>query len=291
MYRRTGRGRLLLLVFLGLCIVLITLDFRQGEGGALDKAREISSAVVEPIQRGFTKVFRPVGDFFSSVGELGSLRAENARLKAELETIENQISEAETIAEENSHLRELFELDESWVSMDKVTAEVINKVPSNYRWIVEINKGSDDGVRPDMAVITADGLAGKVTRVDGNSSTVVTLVDPTAGAASAKIVGAGFIASVSGNGVGEPLSLELVDPDIDVNVDDEVVTSSYNGGIYPPNIPIGRVSFVNANTAALEQDIDVEPYVDFQSIDFVQVLLESGPKLETPAEQTRTNRR
>jgi rod shape-determining protein MreC len=291
MYRRTGRGRLLLLVFLGLCIVLITLDFRQGEGGALDKAREISSAVVEPIQRGFTKVFRPVGDFFSSIGELGSLRAENARLKAELETIENHISEAETIAAENSRLRELFELDESWVSMDKVTAEVINKVPSNYRWIVEINKGSDDGVRPDMAVITADGLAGKVTGVDGNSATVVTLVDPTAGAASAKIVGAGFIASVSGNGVGEPLSLELVDPDIDVNVGDEVLTSSYNGGIYPPNIPIGQVSFVNANTAALEQDIDVEPYVDFQSIDFVQVLLESGPKIETPAEQSRTNRR
>jgi rod shape-determining protein MreC len=259
MYRRTGRGRLLLLVFLGLCIVLITLDFRQGEGGPIDKAREISSAIVEPIQRGFTKVFRPVGDFFSSIGELGSLR-------------------------------ELFALDESWASMDKLTAEVINRVPSNYRWIVEINKGADDGVRPDMAVITEDGLAGKVTRVDGNSSTVLLLID-SQGAASAKIEGAGFIASISGNGVGEPLSLELVDPDVNVDVGDQVLTSSYNGGIYPPNIPIGEVTFVNANTAALQQDIDVEPYVDFQSLDFVQVLLESGPKLEIDDEPTRNKRK
>jgi rod shape-determining protein MreC len=284
MYRRTGRGRLLLLVFLGLCIVLITIDFRQGEGGPLDKAREISSAVVEPIQRGFTKVFRPVGDFFSSIGELGSLRAENARLESELQTVETQIGEAETIADENARLRALFELDESWASMDKVTAEVINRVPSNYRWIVEINKGADAGVRPDMAVITGDGLAGKVTRVDGNSSTVLLLIDSTGGA-SAKIEGAGFIASIKGNGVGEPMSLELVDPDLEVRVGDEVLTSSYNGGIFPPNIPIGRVTFVNANTAALEQDVDVEPYVDFQSIDFVQVLLESGPRLEDETPQ------
>jgi rod shape-determining protein MreC len=290
MYRRTGRGRLLLLVFLGLCIVLITLDFRQGEGGPIDKAREISSAIVEPIQRGFTKVFRPVGDFFSSIGELGSLRAENARLESALSAAENQVDEAETIAAENARLRELFALDESWASMDKVTAEVINRVPSNYRWIVEINKGAEDGVRPDMAVITEDGLAGKVTRVDGNSSTVLLLID-SQGAASAKIEGAGFIASISGNGVGEPLSLELVDPDVNVDVGDQVLTSSYNGGIYPPNIPIGEVTFVNANTAALQQDIDVEPYVDFQSIDFVQVLLESGPKLEIDDEPTRTKRK
>jgi rod shape-determining protein MreC len=279
MYRRTGRGRLLLLVFLGLCIVLITLDFRQGENGPIDKAREISSAVVEPIQRGFTKVFRPVGNFFSSVGELGSLRGENARLKSELESTQTQIDEAETIADENARLRELFELDESWASMDKVTAEVINRIPSNYKWIVEIDKGSDDGIRPDMSVITADGLAGKVTQVTGDSATVLLLIDPT-GSASAKIKGAGFTASIKGHGVGEPLSLELVDPEVRVNEGDEVLTSSYNGGIYPPNIPIGRVTFVNANTAALEQDIDVEPYVDFQSLDFVQVLLETGPKLD-----------
>jgi rod shape-determining protein MreC len=278
----------LLLVFLGLCIGLITLDFRQGEGGPLDKAREISSAIVEPIQRGFTTVFRPVGNFFSSIGELGSLRADNTRLEATLEDIQNEIQEAKTIADENERLRETLELDESWASMERVTAEVIQRVPSNFKWIVTIDKGADVGIRPDMAVITVKGLAGKVIRVFEDSATVLLLIDPT-GAASAKIDGAGFIASVEGHGVGEPLSMEFVDPEAEVNVGDQVVTSSYNGGIYPPNIPIGVVIRVNANTAALQQDIDVAPYVDFQSVDFVQVLLESGPKIEDDQSSQEAN--
>ena len=74
MFRRPGRGRLLLLVFLAMSVVLITLDFRQGEGGPLDTARDVVGSVVAPIQRGFTTVFRPIGDFFSSGMGGGNLR-------------------------------------------------------------------------------------------------------------------------------------------------------------------------------------------------------------------------
>jgi rod shape-determining protein MreC len=279
MYRRTGRGRVVLIVLLGLCIVLITLDFRQGEGGALDRARDISSAIVDPIQRGFTAVFRPVGDFFSSVGELGSLRAKNDQLEAELEQTRTQIDEAASIAEENAELRAELGLDESWVSMDTVAAEVINKVTSNYQWRVRIDKGTDDGVRPDMAVIDADGLVGKILAAEEHSATILLLVDPE-GEAAAKTKGGRFTGSVAGQGSGEPLAFQFVDPEADVVVGDEVLTSYYNGGIFPPNIPIGRVIDVAAPSGALEQDIDVDPYVDFQALDFVQVLLESGPKLD-----------
>jgi rod shape-determining protein MreC len=279
MYRRTGRGRVVLIVLLGLCIVLITLDFRQGEGGALERARDISSAIVDPIQRGFTAVFRPVGDFFSSLGELSSLRSRNAELENELDAAQRQINEADAIADENARLRDELELSESWVSMDRVAAEVINKVTSNFHWRVRIDKGTADGVRPDMAVIDSDGLVGKILAVEENSATVLLLIDPE-GAAAAKTEDGEFTGSVAGAGSGEPLAFRFVDPQVEVDVGDEVLTSYYNGGIFPPNIPIGRVIDVAAPSAALEQDIDVDPYVDFQALDFVQVLLESGPKLD-----------
>jgi rod shape-determining protein MreC len=162
--------------------------------------------------------------------------------------------------------------------MDRVAAEVIYKAPSNYKWIVKVDKGRTDGILPDMAVITADGLAGKVTRATEDSSTVLLLIDPT-GAAAAKTEDGRTSGLVSGNGAGEPLSFELVDANAKVSVGDEVLTSSYNQGIFPPNIPVGRVTFVGAESAALEKDIEVEPFTDFQSLDFVQILLESGPKL------------
>jgi len=280
MYRRTGRGRVLLVALLGVSIVLITLDFRQGDGGPLDRARDISSAVVDPIQRGFTAVFRPVGNFFSSVGELSSLRSRNTELEAELEAVRQQVEQAEAIAEENAQLRADAELDESWVSMDRLTAEVINKASSNFRWIVRINKGRTDGVRPDMAVVDADGLVGKILSADESSASVLLLIDPN-GAAAAKTAGGKFTGSVNGHGSGEPLSFEFVDPEADIEVGDEVLTSYYNDGIFPPNIPIGQVIDIDAPSAALRPDVAVDPYVDFQALDFVQVLLESGPLLAT----------
>lgn len=279
MYRRTGKGRLMLVVFLGLCIVLITLDFRQGEGGPLDRARDLSSAIVDPVQRGFTAVFRPVGDFISNVGELSGLRSRNTELEALVEQYEEQIQEAESVADENESLRDFLELDEAYPTMERVTAEVISKSPSNYKWLVKVDKGREDGVLPDMAVIDPDGLVGKIIASRDNSSTVLLLIDPD-GAAAAKSDDGEARGLVQGNGAGEPLTFEFVDSSSDVVPGEEVLTSSYNRGIFPPNIPIGRVSFVSAETAALERNIDVEPYVDFQSLDFVQVLLESGPKID-----------
>src|SRR5688572_5464179 len=130
MYRRNGRGRLLLLVFIALSIIVITLDFRQGEGGPLVRAKEISVAVVAPIQRGLTTVFRPVGNFFASIGELGSLRTDNAELKDRLELMEQEVKEAEAFQSEFAALTRLMELDAPWTSGDFVNAQVIG----SSRW-------------------------------------------------------------------------------------------------------------------------------------------------------------
>lgn len=274
--RRGGRGRLVLLVFLTLSVGLITLDFRENEGGVIEGAKDLSAAVVEPVQRGFAAVFRPVGNFFSSMGELGSLRSENARLEAELEDLRADSQEAEAILDENERMRAELELDESWASMERVAAEVFNKEPHNYGWAYTIDKGTADGVRRDMTVINALGLVGKIVHVDDHSSTVLLAIDPKSGV-SAKIEGKGFSGSITGEGAGERLILEFIPIDADVEPGDKIVTS-YLGGTFPPNIPIGFVSTVEGDAAGTEQVITVEPYVDFTSIDFVQVLLESGPR-------------
>lgn len=278
MYRRTGRGRLLLLAFLALSIVVITLDFRQDAGGPLDRAKDISSAIVTPIQRGLTAVVEPVGNFFSSLGELSSLRADNAELRNELEEMEQRVTEAEAILSENERLNDLQGLDESYPTMERLSARVIGRPPSNYKWAITIDKGREDGIRADMAVIDPDGLVGKVIRVEADVSTVLLLIDPQAGA-KARLDGEAVAGAIRGNGASEALSLVDVDTDADVSVGDEIVTAGYDNGIFPPNIPIGTVSLVERQEAALEQDIDVDPYVDFATLDFVQVITETGKRI------------
>ncbi len=277
MYRRTGRGRVLLFAFLALSILVITLDFRQDAGGPLDRAKDISSAIVTPIQRGITAVFEPVGGFFSSLAELSNLREENGALRNQVEEMEQRVTEAESILAENERLLQLQELDESYPTMERVSARVIGRPPANYKWAVTIDKGTRDGIEVDMAVIDPDGLVGKIIRAYPDTATILLLIDPEANA-KARIKGEGFAGAVGGNGASEMLSLAFIDTEADVEVGDEVVTAGYDQGIFPPSIPVGTVAAVESEEAALEQEIAVDPYVDFTTLDFVQVITESGKK-------------
>jgi len=276
MYRRSGRGRVLLLVFLALSILVITLDYRQGDEGPLKRARDISVAIVAPIQRGITAVFRPVGDFFSSIGEIADLKEKNSELEDELEVVESQVDEARELADENDQLTRLLDLQKTWSAMDTVAAQVIGKVSSNYKWALFINKGRADGIRADMAVVHADGLVGKVVKADSHTSTILLLIDPQA-AAGARVEAGRDTGVATGNGISEALSLELIDPNSEVSVYDEVKTSGYDRSIFPPGIPIGVVTEVVTGGGDVEQRIDVEPFVDFTALDYVLVLLETGP--------------
>ena len=278
MYRRAGRGRLFLLAFLALSIVVITLDFRQSPEGPLERAKDISSAIVAPIQRGIATVFRPIGNFFSSIGDLTNLRSENQELSRDVDELEKELTEARSLEDDYTHLQEFFELDEPWTQMDTVTASVIARSPSNYKWAWIVDKGRGDGIKSDMSVITPDGLVGKVIRVSSDTSTIIGIIDPQ-GAARARIVEKGFAGTIRGNGGDEALSMEFIEPAADVEIGDEVVTSGHDLGIFPPSIPIGEVVGVEGREAALDQEIAVEPWVDFTKLDFVQVLLESGPVL------------
>lgn len=272
MYRRNGRGRLLLLVFIALSIIVITLDFRQGEGGPLTRAKEISVAIVAPIQRGLTTIFRPVGNFFASIGELGSLRSDNAELKSRVEIMEQEVKEADALKEDFEALTELMELDAPYTAGEFVNAQVIGSSPSNYRWARFIDKGSEDGIRRNMAVINADGLVGKVISVTKGNALVLLLIDPKA-AAGARIEDRRDTGKIQGNGEDQGLSLELIGSNSEVFEADEVVTSGQDD-VFPAGIPIGLIDQITGDIRRPDQQIVVEPWVDFTALDYVRVLLD-----------------
>jgi rod shape-determining protein MreC len=280
MYRRPGRGRVLLLVCLALSLLLITLDFRQNRGGVIRRAKDLAVAIVTPIQRGFTAVTQPVGDFFGAISDLADIRSRNRVLESRLQQLQAAVRESETLKEQNARLTEMLDLEKAWQSMDRTTAQVISKAPSNYQWAVVIGKGRADGIRPDMAVIDPDGLVGKVIRADRNQATVLLLIDPDA-AAGARIRGEQDTGVVRGRGSVEDLALQMVSPDADVSVGDEVVTSGYNGGIFPPGIPIGVVTEVGPVDAGLERNVRVRAAASFPAPEYVTILLETGDRVRS----------
>ena len=279
MFRRPGRGRFLLAAFLVLSIGVITLDFQTEGEGPLDKARDVASNVVAPIQRGVSVVVRPVRNFFASLGDLGDLRSENARLKERLDSLEVKSERADAIEEENAELRKTLGLEAPWFKGRALAVEVISSQPANYKWAVTVSKGEDDGIKSNMAVVDGSqrGLVGKtVEPISDDTATVLLLVDPR-GAAKAKIKGVKDTGTVSGNGGGVDLSMEYVEPTANVKEGALVSTETYDGGVFPPNIPIGTVSDVTGDEAGLSQEIDVAPAIDFEDLQTLLVLLDTGP--------------
>jgi rod shape-determining protein MreC len=277
MLRRRGRGRLLLLVFIALSILVITLDY-QGASGPLEGVKDFSQAVLAPIQRGLSSVTRPVGNFFSSIGELADLREENEDLNAEVGALRAEVEQARELTDENVELRDHLELDEPWFAQDRVAAQVIADAPGNFRWAVIIDKGKANGLKTDMAVVNPDGLVGKIVQADSHQATVLLLVDPKLGAAAAAGE-EGVEGLVSGNGGGRDLSLELIAKGEDLEPADRVITSNFNQGIYPRGIPIGEISEIGGDVRAGELQVRVDPYVDFGDLNFLTVLLETGRQI------------
>ena len=276
MYRKSTRHRLALAALLAATATVVTLDFRESAGGPLHRAQDMAISIVAPLQDGMGQVFGPVGSFLSDLGSIGGLKEENARLESELERLTAQQRRLPEIMRENERLKELVEVkDQDWAQGRTLAVRVIGDGPSNYEWTAFVNKGSADGIKKDMTVVSAQGLVGRTFFVAKNYSKVLLLIDPQHSVGS-RLTVSGETGVAAGRGLAD-LRMDLISPDVEISDGETVVTSGFNRGIYPGGIPIGRVTEVSRNADGLTKSARVEPVVNFTSLDTLLVLLDTGP--------------
>lgn len=269
MYQRR-RARVLLAALTLLALVLITVDFRSGEEGPLDRARGLVGAVLAPVQEGLTVLVRPVGDAVAAVGEIFRVRAENEELRRRLREAQSRNRSVTDLEREVGQLRELLgrARQGGW---EVVAARTIAFGPSNYKWTATIDVGSSRGIRRDMVVVDGDGLVGRVIQVGASSSRVLLAIDPNFSAA-ARVADAGEQGQISGRG-SDLMHFIPLDPEASVDLEDEIVTSAYDRGVFPPGIPVGAVETVVPHPSLLTTEVLVRPFVDFTRLDWVLVVL------------------
>jgi rod shape-determining protein MreC len=272
------RARLLLVLLVLTALVLVTVDFRAGEDGPLHRLRGVATTVFQPVQDGLVTVVRPVGELFGGVGDLFRIRAENAELRAQVEALRERRRSVTDLQRENEELRGLLGMRDLG-QLETVAARTVALGPSNFEWTITIDVGSDDGIRRDMPVVNGDGLVGRVIQVTPNASRVLLTIDPNFGAA-ARVARHGETGYIDGRG-GEPMVFRPLDPEIDIEVGDEIVTSSYQGGIFPGGLRIGTVSVVDDAANRLAREVQVQPYVDFTRLHHVLVVV-NAPVDEIP---------
>jgi len=267
------RARLLLALLIAVAIALITIDFRSGEDGGLDRLRGVTTAVLRPIQDGVGVLARPFGEGAGAISDLFSVRSENRELRARVAVLEERRRVFDDLERENAELRALMAIADR-TELDTVAARVVALAPSNFEWTITIDVGSNDGVERGMPVIDGDGLVGRVIQVTSDASRVLLAIDPSFSAA-AHGARNGEVGVLDGRG-GDPMVFRLLDPAAVVEVGDAVTTSSYQGGVFPAGIPIGTVSQVAEGGSPLTREVQVNPYVDFTRLQHVLVVFSTG---------------
>jgi rod shape-determining protein MreC len=271
-YQPGSRRRTILAMSVLTAVALITLDVRGS--GPISAVRSGARDVVDPITGAVDTLVSPVGDWIDGVTSAASLKDENARLRHRLDEARGQEAAARAATEENKALKKLMDLpfvDEA----NAVAAPVLEGPPSNFEFTVRIGKGLSDGVAVDMPVVTGAGLVGRVLEVSRDQATVLLLEDPSSGV-GVKVEKSGTTGVVRGRGDGGTVRLDFVDPGVEITEGEVVYTSGQQDSRFPGGIPVGTVSKVAKTRGGLQQDVLVEPLVDFSRLDYVKVLRPSS---------------
>ena len=267
MNRFIARHRKLLILLLLFTILfwLITVQVKNGRFPFLEKPVLAVSSFFERI---ITWPFKTVASLGKGYVFLVGTERENQRLKEELDrlTIENAVTNELLL--ENERLREALNF-KKLNPPSSVVVQVIGKELSPASSTITINKGSDDGIGKDMAVITPAGVAGKVQAVLANTSKVILLTDP-GSALAVRVQRNREEGLLEGKLVN--CALKYVSYYADIQEGDLLVTSGLDG-IYPKGLAVARVVKVSKHEAIAFQTVVAEPAVRFPRLEEALVLL------------------
>ena len=256
--------------FLGLILLLILLLLLARSCGNSETASKLEGVAQES-----KAPVAAIGDFFGNIFDFSTKKS----LQAEIDELNQQLAELKTnsqissdVEAENEKLRELLDLKNSYqTGWETVAAEVIGREADNWYEKLTINKGSKDGITENMAVVDQNGLVGKIVNVTEKTSEVQMMID--SGASLGGMLQKSSIEGVlQGIGGGKGLiTMTKLPYNADIQLNDVVVTSG-TGGVFPAGLLVGTVVKVNTSSDGLSKEAIIEPYCDFDDIQFVLVI-------------------
>jgi len=241
----------------------------------LDPVENLTLNVTAPVQRGLQSATRPVADWVNNLTDAGSLSSENKRLRDENERLQAELARAREDAIAQQQTSDLDAVRRQFPQDTFLDAGVVGRESSGLRALIAIDRGSRDGVRDGMIVVSEGrSLVGTVSRVFDDYAWVTLITDPKS-AVSAMVQESRAQGVVAGNYDGS-LNMEFVGQGAPVKKGDFVVTSGIGGG-YPPGVVIGRVSGVDNTEQDLFQTVKVDHLAALSDLERVLVLTSFTP--------------
>lgn len=223
-------------------------------------------------------------NFLAAPQDINRLRQRNTELEAEVSRLQAEIISLKQQIDETRVLSALVDFARRNPEYRYVAASVIGVYPSPFLQYVIINRGSDDGLRRGMPVVTSQGLVGRVAAVTAGAARIQLITDP-ASSINVLIEPSRAQAVLKGTITGD-IALDMIPQSANLQPGDLVLTSGL-GGNYPPEILIGQITGVRSRDNDLFKQASVESVVDFKQLDIVLVItnfrpIDSSPLVPTP---------
>ena len=235
--------------------------------------REFAAKIILPVQDGMNHVGGWFSDKADDLKELRDLQKENYKLKAENDELRMQNAILSQWEPELKRLRELLELSDVYSDYPKVAARVIGKETGNWFSIFTIDKGSKDGLKVGMNVISDGGLVGSVTYVGENYAKITSIINDDANV-SAKFSSTSDVCIVHCDlKQYDNKMLRVTDISLSANVKEgDMLLTSHISDKYVSGILIGYVSGIEDDGNKLTKSAWVTPIVDFSQLEEVLVI-------------------
>lgn len=271
-----------------LCLVFMMLSYTlEFQGGPLGT---VSGYLFVPIQKGINYVGWYLSDRADNLQDLRRVMAEKEELQLLVDQLTIENSQLMREKYELEDLRALYELDRSYSDYSKVAANVIGKDSGNWFHSFIIDKGSDDGIKVDMNVLSGSGLVGIVTKVGADWALVRAIIDDTSNV-SAMILSTADNCMVSGDlkqmSKGVITISQLKDSDDQVTSGSKVVTSQVSDK-YHPGLLIGYVKELSMDSNNLTKSGTLTPAVDFEHLRSVLVITDQKRQVDPQTAEEET---
>ncbi len=228
-----------------------------------------------PIQSALTDVARGAASLVAAIGEIDELRRENAALEQENQRLTAENARGAEFRRENELLTALLQL-RNGLDYETVAAEIIGREATEFRRVVSIDAGTDDGVTAGSVVIAAGGaLVGRVIEAGSTYANVLLISDT-----SSTVIGQDTVNAATGEVIGAltaPLVMQNIDSTVRLQLGEEIVTAGIElaSGVrspFPKGLLIGQVIDVSRNANDVTQTAYLQPAADLETLEYVLVI-------------------
>jgi len=273
--RNIEKKYIILAIIALIMIVLGILSYTLKRKEKLNIVESFFKDIIVSVENVVFYPFKYAVNLFDNYKELKNVKAENDVLKTSLNRIESIETENIELRNQLESLKKELNIDYSLTDYEYLNATVTSRNISYWYNTITINKGSNSGIEPEMPVINADGLIGKVINTTALTSTVRLIsTSDTNNKISVSIISEGEKLYGLINGYDyedKTLEVEGISNTKTVRVGDVVYTSGL-GGVFPSGILIGTVKSITTDSYDLSKIIKVTPNASLENINYVSIL-------------------